>query len=177
MSKFGFLGKFGLVFFWIDEPTQIKMRSNVPATGWYYLKCACQSMVKILSIFVAFLKNMNFMWKFGFLISPKSKCVPTSLLLAGTTWNVRVNGRGNIGTLVQIIPPPFCYAPSFLTRNELNICEVLRVLICPFPNMVAKFCQQKVHWNYSQIESKKSSSKVAVRINPYLNDGLLIRKQ
>ena len=144
MSKFGFLGKFGLVFFWIDEPTQIKMRSNVPATGWYYLKCACQSMVKILSIFVAFLKNMNFMWKFGFLISPKSKCVPTSLLLAGTTWNVRVNGRGNIGTLVQIIPPPFCYAPSFLTRNELNIYEVLRVLICPFPNMIAKFFQQKV---------------------------------
>ena len=113
----------------------------------------------------------NLVWcSFGFLSPPKSKCVPTSLLLAGTTWNVRVNGRGNIGTLVQIIPPPFCYAPSFLTRNELNICEVLRVLICPFLNMIAKFCQQKVHciwvynWNCSQIESKMSSLKVSFHI-------------
>ena len=57
---------------------------------------------------------------------------------------MRVNGRGNIGTLVQIIPPPFCYAPSILTRNELDICEVLKILICPFSNMIGKFCQYKV---------------------------------
>ena len=33
---------------------------------------------------------------------------------------MRVNSRGNIGTLVQIIPPPFCYAPSFHQRQGVK---------------------------------------------------------